>query len=379
MPQKNNGTKKIRVAVLYGGRSGEHEVSLQSAAAVVHNLDKSRFEVVPIGVDKQGRWFLNDYQQLLDGQISKALPLHTADTTMFAPVTHTHSQQVQAVNTKPFDVVFPVMHGALCEDGTVQGMLELMDVPYVGAGVLASAVGMDKDVSKRLVAAAGIAVPPYIAVKQNTWEKNASAIAQDVATQLGYPVFVKPANTGSSVGVHKVKHAEELSAAVADAFLYDVKILIERGIEAREIELAVLENFASVTEPLVSIPGEIEPQLEFYSYAAKYLDENGAKLLIPAPLQAKQIKDVQALAKQIFMVLECEGMARVDLFLDKKTGHFVFNEVNTIPGFTQISMYPKLWEASGIAYTELLSRLIDLALARHERKQHLKREWAIAT
>ncbi len=374
-------SKKIRVGVLYGGRSGEHEVSLQSAASVVKNLDTERFEIVPIGIDKQGRWLLNDLKQLGVVPTTKSLPLLTASSEPLPAMgqfTHPNGRPVAKIEGKLFDVVFPVMHGTLCEDGTVQGLLELMDVAYVGAGVLSSALGMDKDASKRLVAAAGLKVPPYIAIKQGQWQADPIYYQKWVEAEFGYPVFVKPANTGSSVGVHKVKRAADLLSAVSDAFLYDVKILVEKAIDAREIELSVLENIAYGSPPLVSVPGEVVPQQhEFYSYAAKYLDENGADLLIPAPLNSKQTKKAQELAAQVFEILNCEGMARADLFLDKNSGEFIFNEINTIPGFTQISMYPKLWEASGIPYQDLLSRLIDLALARHERKLNLKRDWAI--
>lgn len=374
--------KKVRVGVLYGGRSGEHEVSLQSAASVVKNLDPERFEIVPIGIDKQGHWLLNDLQQLGVVPSTKFLPLQTPSSEHLPAIgqfTHPNDKPVLKREGKLFDVVFPVLHGTLCEDGTIQGMLELMDVAYVGAGVLSSALGMDKDASKRLVAAAGLKTPPYIAIKLGQWQKNSGYYQKWIEEEFSYPVFVKPANTGSSVGVHKVKRAEDLLAAVTDSFLYDVKILIEKAIDAREIELSVLENIHYAEPPLVSIPGEIVPQQghEFYSYASKYLDENGAQLLIPAPLDNKQTQTAQEMAVQVFEILNCEGMARADLFLDRKSGEFYFNEINTIPGFTQISMYPKLWEASGISYQNLLSRLIDLALARHERKQNLKRDWAI--
>lgn len=371
---------KIRVAVIYGGRSGEHEVSLQSAASVVKNLDKNRFEIVPIGIDKQGHWLLNNIEHLGLNGSTKALLLQTDQSKLLPSPGHlAHPTQNQPIksNGKLFDVAFPVVHGTLCEDGTLQGLLELMNVPYVGAGVLSSALGMDKDASKRLIAAAGLKVPPYIVIKLSAWQNNADYFQNLIAKEFTYPVFVKPANTGSSVGVHKVKKPDELIKAIEDAFLYDVKILVEKAIDAREVELAVLENSNFGASALVSIPGEVIPQGEFYSYAAKYLEEHGADLVIPAALSAEKIKEVQLMAAKIFEVLECEGMARVDLFLDKKSGDFIFNEINTIPGFTQMSMYPKLWEASGLSYQDLLSRLIDLALARFERKQNLKREWAI--
>lgn len=371
--------RKIRVAVLYGGRSGEHEVSLRSAAAVVRNLDPERFEVIPIGIDKQGHWLLNDVKDVLLEKES-ALRIHAS-----VPTGQTEKKELScfaSLTTKNgehdlFDVVFPVIHGVLCEDGTMQGMLELIDVPYVGANVLASALGMDKDVSKRLVAAAGLPVAQYKVINQGSWQHDPQRYLTSINDNLPYPLFVKPVNTGSSVGVHKVKRPEELVAAIDDAFLYDTKVMIEQGLNVREIEVSVLENSHYGEPPLVSIPGEIAPRHEFYSYAAKYLDPNGADLMIPADLNQEQVQQAQQMAAQVFDILGCEGMARVDLFLDKDTGQFVFNEINTIPGFTQISMYPKLWQASGISYRQLLSCLIDLALARHKRRQALKRNWAL--
>lgn len=375
-----NSGKKIKVAVLYGGRSGEHEVSLQSAASVLRNLDPERFEVLPVGIDKQGRWHLNS-TKLIQNQSAKSLSLDTDTPEVVLPPNpqggSTALTQLNAAGgNQAIDVVFPVMHGTFCEDGTIQGLLELADVAYVGCGVLASAVGMDKDVAKRLARDAGIPIVPFVTVKQGDWKRRASEIAAQVQVELGYPCFVKPANSGSSVGVHKVKEPGSFRAAVEDALRYDTKVLVEKAIQAREIELSVLENAEEGGEPLVSVVGEIAPTHEFYSYQAKYIDENGAALSIPAAISTEKARDAQALAKRVFLALECEGMARVDLFLDKNTGQFYLNEVNTIPGFTQISMYPKLWEASGISYRELLSRLIDLAIARQKRKQALVREFS---
>lgn len=372
-------SQKIRVAVLYGGRSGEHEISLQSAAGVVKNFDPERFEIVLIGIDKQGRWLLNDVQQIENLQ-AKSLPLIMQNSySLPSPNQLTvdgNSHPPARVTGKIFDVIFPVMHGVLCEDGTIQGFLELMDVPYVGSGVLSSALGMDKDASKRLIREAGLNVTDYIVIKQLAWKNNPQHFTKMIKEKFSFPIFVKPANTGSSVGVHKVKSAEDLEKAIADAFVYDVKVLVEKAVNAREIEISVLENIDG-SKPLVSVPGEVVPHHEFYSYTAKYLDEKGAELLIPAPLTPEQTKAAQQLAGNVFEVLECEGMARVDLFLDKDSGEFIFNEINTIPGFTPISMYPKLWEASGLPYQKLLTKLIDLAFARHERKQMLKREYDI--
>lgn len=381
-------TKKLRVMVLYGGRSGEHEVSLISAASVIRNLDPNRFEALPVSIDKDGKWLMNDLK--LIEKNARSLPVFKNAPEVVLPphpgsVEHGLVQiegtqgvtpaVAQGAPNQGIDIVFPVMHGPLCEDGTIQGLLELADVPYVGCGVLASAVGMDKEVAKRLAREAGIPIVPYVSVKHEPWKRNPSLFASKVSKELGYPVFVKPANLGSSVGVHKVKAENELQAALEDAFRYDTKILVERAVQAREIEFSVLENHEPGLPPQISIPGEIVPTHEFYSYEAKYLDENGAKLIIPAPLTEAQVTAGQKIARDVFELLECEGMARVDLFLDKQTGSFYFNEVNTIPGFTSISMYPKLWEHSGIPYSELLTRLIDLAVSRHARKKALIRDF----
>ena len=379
--------KKLRVAVLYGGRSGEHEISLISAASVLRNLDPERFEAVPIAVDKTGRWLLNDVTLIERG--AKALPVYKdalpvllppspstePDGTALFPMVQRPDPLALGVFPK-IDVVFPVMHGTLCEDGTIQGLLELSEVPYVGCGVLASAVGMDKEVAKRLAEAAGIPVVPYLVVRAPRRPAGDAALAALVGDKLGYPCFVKPASSGSSVGVHKVKSPAQLTAALDDAFRYDRKILVERAIPAREIEVAVLENAEEGAPPLTSTVGEINPRHEFYSYEAKYLDENGATLSIPAALPPAQQAEAQRLAAAAFTTLECEGLARVDFFLDRDTGALYFNEVNTLPGFTSISMYPKLWEAAGVPYGELLSRLIDLALLRAARKRQLLREYA---
>jgi D-alanine-D-alanine ligase len=267
------------------------------------------------------------------------------------------------------------MHGPLCEDGTIQGLLELADLPYVGCGVLASALAMDKEMAKRVARDAGIPIVPYVSLKHEVWKKTKQPLAKRIAEQLGYPVFVKPANLGSSVGVHKVKDPSGLNSALEDAFNYDTKVLVEAAVNAREIELSILENLEAGADPLASIPGEIDPAHEFYSYEAKYLDEKGAALIIPAKLAPEETKRAQEIGRKVFTALECEGMARVDLFLDRTSGEFFFNELNTIPGFTSISMYPKLWEASGIGYRELLSKLVDLAISRHEKKKMLVREF----
>lgn len=381
---KSNG--KIRVAILYGGRSSEHEVSLNSATNVIMNLDRDRFEVVPIGIARDGSWFLGeDITKQLEGDRRLQLQ-EDAKRMLFTPGLigkHPDLQQASELIARAknkerlFDVVFPVIHGPLCEDGTIQGLLELAEVPYVGCGVLSSAVGMDKDVSKRLAMNAGIRVPSFLVIKQGQWNKNAQRFCDMVEEQLTYPVFVKPANTGSSVGVFKVKSRAELKTKMEEAFQFDTKVIVEQGIDAMELEISVLESLDYGADPIVSVVGEIRPQNghEFYSYASKYLDENGAAIIIPAAIPDDVQERAKEVAKTIFAALECEGMSRVDLFLERNTDRIYFNEVNTIPGFTQISMYPKLLEASGVSYTNLLTHLIDLALDRHARRSQLIREY----
>lgn len=372
---------KIRVAVLCGGQSGEHEVSLQSAASVMRNLDTRLFDVIPIGIDKMGQWHhLGTREELLNqmDQIkSKALTLSVDTPVTGLPVRQNNNP---VIGSQTIDVVFPVIHGTNGEDGALQGLLELANIPYVGCGVLASAIGMDKEIAKRLIRDAGLKMVPYLAYKKSQWQGSLNSSQQEIekqiSEQLGYPCFVKPASCGSSVGVHKVKNASQLKAALNDAFLYDMKVLVEKSIEkAREIEFAVLENPIYGESPLVSVAGEIIPQHEFYSYEAKYLDENGASVKLPADLTSDQMKAFQKIAAQVFEVLECEGMSRVDFLMDRVTGELYFNEVNTIPGFTSISMYPKMWEASGISYSELLTKLVNLALSRHERRSSLVRDY----
>ncbi|HEY9868829.1 MAG TPA: D-alanine--D-alanine ligase [Candidatus Obscuribacterales bacterium] len=363
--------RKIRVAVLFGGRSAEHEVSLQSARSILEAIDKNKYDVVPIAIDKAGRWYLNDASRLLlHADDPKSIKLNNGSRDSVALVPAPSGKQEQLISltkhepVEPIDVVFPVLHGTYGEDGTVQGLLKLANIPFVGPSVLGSAVGMDKDVTKRLLREAGIPVARFLVFERH----RRSAIDFGAVTdQLGLPLFVKPANLGSSVGVSKAKDEREFKEAIALAFEYDTKILIEEAISGREIECAVLGN----EEPMVSIPGEIVPTHEFYSYEAKYIDEKGALLEIPAKLTPEQVSAVQDLSARTFKALCCEGMARVDCFLTCD-GQFLVNEINTIPGFTTISMYPKLWEASGLPYTELVDRLIQLAVERWEREQALK-------
>lgn len=350
---------KVKVGVIFGGRSGEHEVSIASAAAIFKHLDPARYDAVPIRIDKQGRW-----------QITTTVPtaLSAADVIRQGPSAALAPMEPSAVITQGIDVVFPVLHGPYGEDGTVQGLLELMNVPYVGAGVMASAVGMDKHVMKLLFAASRLPVAPWITVLQHEWARAAASITARVGTELGYPVFVKPANLGSSVGISKAKSAAGLADAMALALQFDRKIVIEAAVpEAREIEVAVLGN----DDPVASVPGEIVPSGEFYDYAAKYLD-GASRELIPAPLSEAETAEFRRLAVEAYKAADLSGMSRVDFLLSRSTGAIVLNEVNTIPGFTTISMYPKMWEASGLPYPRLLDRLIELAFERHAQKQRLK-------
>jgi len=350
--------------VLFGGRSGEHEVSLASAASVIRGLDPDKYEPVPIGITKDGHWLVGEGAAKLLPDILKSgrRVMLTADPTEAAIVPLDRGAGAQR-----FDVIFPVMHGTFGEDGTIQGMLELADIPFVGAGVLGSAIGMDKDVSKRLCECAGIPVVPWVTVFRWRWEKEPATVQAEIEKEFEYPVFVKPATLGSSVGMTKVHNSAELGPALNLACEFGMKILVEKAVSAREIEVSVLGNH----DPQASVPGEIVPHREFYDYTAKYL-EDGTQLLIPADLKPAQMKKIQALAVEAFRTLELSGMARVDFFLEKKGGKLFLNEVNTIPGFTSISMYPKLWEASGISFRELIDKLIALALEMHGEKARTK-------
>ncbi len=359
---------KIRVGVIFGGRSGEHEVSLASAAAVFQNIDREKYEAVPIRIEKDGRWALPDRAptQMKAADVINTGRLDAGPAKDAQLVTHPESQTL--ISGVPLDVVFPVLHGPYGEDGTVQGLLELANVPYVGAGVLASAVGMDKAVMKLVFAAKGLSICDYEVVLKHEWQRDERGIMSRVATRLGFPLFVKPANLGSSVGISKAKHATELRAAINLAAEFDRKIVIEAAVpNAREIECAVLGN----DDPEASLPGEVIPSREFYDYEAKYLDE-GSRTEIPATLTPQQVDEIRALAIAAFKAIDCAGMARVDFLLARDTGVLYLNEVNTIPGFTTISMYSKMWEASGLPYPKLIDRLIALAIERHTAKQRLR-------
>ncbi len=392
---------KIRVGVLFGGRSGEHEVSLLSASSVLKAINKKKYDVIPIGITKEGRWVTAAHAELLlkgggasGSPSSRHLRAGDPDTTPAAAVlakgesvvvppmpSENHSSlmpfETSASDVPPahnpidVDIVFPVLHGTFGEDGTIQGLLELADIAYVGAGVLGSAAGMDKDVMKRLFRDAGLPIVKHITVLRNAWSTNPKEVRQHIENTLKYPLFVKPANLGSSVGISKAHNAGELAAAMNEAARYDRKLVVEQGVggkkdKAREIECSVLGN----DDPVASVPGEIVPIKEFYDYSAKYLVE-GSECIIPAHLTVSEQDEVQRLALAAFQAVECAGLARVDFLMDPRSRKIFVNEINTMPGFTSISMYPKMWAASGIPYTELMDRLIQLGLERHaERKQN---------
>lgn len=370
---------KMRVGILFGGKSGEHEVSIVSARNVAKALDPKKYEVTLIGIDKNGRWVLTNASDLLESTNPRLLNLNKQiNAVAFVPYSDLKSlvamDRKEASPDFKFDVVLPILHGTFGEDGTVQGLLELANVAYVGSGVIGSAVGMDKDVSRRLLKEAGIPVVATSVIKRWDFEKNQKTIFQKLERDLGLPFFIKPANAGSSVGVHKIKNEKDFFEKIEDSFNFDTKVLVEKSVAARELEVAVLGNH----DPKASIVGEIVPTHEFYSYEAKYIDENGAHLHIPAIDLTPELSDkIRALAIKTFQVLELRGMARVDFFLDKNTGELFLNEVNTIPGFTNISMYPKLWEATGLNYSALIDRLIELALELHKEKNQLKTTYEV--
>src|SRR5579862_286038 len=396
--------KKLRVGILFGGRSGEHEVSLLSAASVFNAIDKNKYEVVPIGITKEGRWVTAaDAERLLQGKAGEAArsthPTHLragdpeatpgaavlakGESVVVPPEPQRHGSITpfetdasshalarrasdRAINV---EVIFPVLHGTFGEDGTIQGLLELADMPYVGAGVLGSAAGMDKDIMKSLFRAAGLPIVRHVTILRSAWESEPKKIAKLVESKLKYPVFVKPANLGSSVGISKARDRKELGPAIDEAAKFDRKIVIEQGVggaknKAREIECSVLGN----DKPAASVPGEIVPGKEFYDYTAKYLDE-GSELIIPAKLTKTETKKVQELAIKSFKAVDCSGLARVDFLMEPKSRKIYLNEINTMPGFTSISMYPKLWAASGVTYPELIERLIQLGIERHQEKK----------
>ncbi len=362
--------KKIRLGVLFGGKSAEHEVSLISAKNVIEALDKEKYDVFLIGIDKTGEWRLRDgYAYLMNADNPKLVALHEAKECVALVPRRDRKELVSCADNQlqeslQLDVIFPVLHGTYGEDGTVQGLLKLANIPFVGAGVLGSAIGMDKDVMKRLLRDSKIPIGKFLTL----YDYNRQTYSyENIVAEIGSPFFIKPANAGSSVGVSKVKTLEEFITALDLAFAYDRKVLAEEFISGREIECSVLGN----DHPIASLPGEVVPQHEFYSYEAKYLDEEGARFEIPVCLPEALTEKIQKLAIDAYRALCCEGMARVDFFLTAD-GQAYVNEINTIPGFTKISMYPKLWVASGIPYAELLDRLIALAIERHQKEARLK-------
>ena len=358
--------KKIRCAIIFGGKSAEHEVSLQSARNVFEAIDREKYEPILIGIDKTGRWLLSSSREyLINADDPKLISLNSSSSRItFAPESNGEISTVESLqSTGTIDVAFPILHGPMGEDGTVQGFLKLANIPFVGSSVLGSAVGMDKDVMKRILRDSGIPIGNFLAVVDGS---NVPRFTE-VADLLGVPFFVKPANMGSSVGVSKVHDESTYEAAVSLAFSFDLKVVMEEFVEGREIECSVLGN----RNPIASVIGEIKPSHDFYSYEAKYIDEKGAELEIPAVISEEVSIRAREIAIATFKALGAEGWGRVDMFL-RPNGDVVVNEINTIPGFTKISMYPKLWEASGIGYTELIDRLIQLALERFEREKRLR-------
>lgn len=363
--------RRLRVGLLFGGRSSEHEVSLMSARSVLEALDPDRYEVVQIGITKEGRWLVAgdavtrlveraSADGALEGEVAGTAPVALlGDPSRGGRLLPVAGPPGAPLLDRPLDVVFPLVHGRTGEDGALQGLFELAGVPYVGAGILGSALGMDKVVAKRLWEAAGLPVGEHLVTTAGRWRGDPTAVQGEVAGRIGFPCFVKPANSGSSIGVHKVHGLEELAPALDDAARYDVKLLVESAIEGRELECGVLGN----DEPEASVVGEVVPGHEFYDYEDKYFDDK-VRLVIPADLLPATAEEVRMTAVRAFRAIEAAGMARVDFFLERSSGKVVLNEINTIPGFTRMSMYPRLWEATGVPFPRLCDRLIELALER---------------
>lgn len=357
--------KLINMVLLYGGKSLEHEISLRSAASILMELDTQKYNIIPIGMDKNGQFYVNDYQDMLN--YSDCLPVSTTNSRHLSSLLYNGGLAVDA------DIVFPIVHGPLYEDGALQGLLELSNTAYVGCDVLSSAICMDKEMTRRIVCNQHI---KSAATRSISWYSSAQErqnFCQQVIAEFGWPLFVKPCSLGSSVGTHKVHNKNDLTNAITDALRYDNRVLVEQAIPGREIEIAVLENITLQTAPKVSVPGEICPlhQHGFYSYAAKYLESDKTQLIIPALLDAQTIEQLQAMAKEIFVTLRCKGMARIDFFIHQTTHEIYFNEINSIPGFTSISMYPKMWQATGLKYADLLDELIKLGLKHYHCRQQL--------
>ncbi|WP_166245570.1 D-alanine--D-alanine ligase [Paenibacillus turpanensis] len=368
---------KLRVALVYGGKSGEHDVSLQTAFAVMKAFDYGKYDISPIYITKEGRWRQGpmltapaERKELLtwagekDAAISSTLPAASQESSALLPLL---ANVGAASEDRAIDVVFPLLHGTNGEDGTIQGMLEMLQIPYVGAGVLASAVGMDKVIMKQVFAQAGIPQCLYRHFTRYEWEQSRDEYIMEIEISLGYPCFVKPANLGSSVGISKASNREELEKAVAYAFQYDRKVLVEEAVDGREIEVAVLGN----DNPRASVAGEIKSSNHFYDYKAKYVDGK-SEMVIPAEIPAEQAEEVRRLAIKAYKAIDGSGLSRVDFFLLNKENRFLINEVNTMPGFTPFSMYPLLWKETGVSYQELLDELIRLAVERYEEKQKIQ-------
>jgi D-alanine-D-alanine ligase len=353
---------KLRVGLVYGGRSVEHEVSIASATSILRNLDPSRYEVWLIAIDHGGAWRVGAPGTSLEGAMARG-----ADVMLPPTPAANALRPVAGGDAVAVDVLFPIVHGHGGEDGSLQGLLELAGLPYVGSGVAGSAIQMDKEIAKRLLDAAGLLVSPWRVVQTHEFARDPKGVATRVADELGFPVFVKPANSGSSVGIQKVTQLHSLPRALAEASRYDTKLLVETAIDAREIEVAVLGN----EEPEASIPGEIRTRRDFYDYEAKYVDES-TELLVPAPLSEAESDTVRDLAIRAYRCLEGAGLGRVDFLMERSTGAFYLNELNSLPGFTEVSMYPRLWEATGLPYPQLLDRLIELAIERHRRRVALE-------
>lgn len=365
--------KKIRVGLIYGGRSGEHEVSLASSNAVMANLDPEKYEVVPLGITKEGSWLLGtEPRQLIAAEQEAASELTASASTTAVTLTGDPSvRRLIPVQSGPdlgsqgaLDVILPVLHGTYGEDGSLQGLLDMANIPYVGCGVLGAALGMDKEKMKMIFQSVGLPIVDYYVFRRNEWEHSPTSIMDAIEQRLGYPAFAKPVNLGSSVGINKAHDCHELEHAINVAAEYDRKVVVERGINCREFECAVLGN----DEPLASVVGEIVSSNEFYDYRAKYIDGK-SRAIIPADIPQETAEEIRSQSIKAFTALDLSGLARVDFFLEKETGKVYINEVNTMPGFTEISMYPKLWEASGLNYPQLLDRLIELAIERHEDRQ----------
>ena len=359
---------KLRVGIIFGGKSAEHEVSLQSAKNIVDAIDKDRFDVTLLGIDKQGEWHVNDASNyLINAENPSLIALNRSNNQVALIPGQTQHQLIEtrsASALSQLDVIFPIVHGTLGEDGSLQGLLRMANIPFVGSGVLGSAVSMDKDVTKRLLRDAGLNVAPFVTM---TRSNRARQTFEQVSQALGLPLFIKPANQGSSVGVSKVSDEAGFVLALDLAFDFDHKVLVESAIVGREIECAVLGN----DNPQASVCGEVILHDEFYSYDTKYINEQGASVAVPADLPEEAHERIRAIALKAYEVLECRGMARVDVFLTAQ-GEVVINEINTLPGFTNISMYPKLWAASGLGYSDLISKLLELALEQHQQDSQLK-------